>query len=261
MYKGTYDGNIDEVKFVSIFNSNKEFFEHYLKKVSSSPKNNLFMVHITTKQFSSLSEKKVFTRADCYLAKIDLDITSILKENNYYLSEEILEKNNILYKKIDYSGISIKMTSSKNFQILKIGPNSFQKLFESYELGAGASLYCLRVEELEKNYNLILGWKSTIKAMTDFFYKYTQGNEHFYLDKTICEKIKNYSCQKIKEIIDNSSELKEKIFNGITLYDEPYTAFYFYHGNDIKELKYIPFTVTTGSGRTQGNYTIVLKPI
>jgi hypothetical protein len=62
-------------------------------------------------------------------------------------------------------------------------------------------------------------------------------------------------------IISTSPELQQKIFNGITLYDEPYTAFYFYHGNDIKELTYIPFTVTTGSGRSRGDYTIVLKPI
>lgn len=260
MYKGTHDGDIDEIKFVSIFNSNKKNFKNYLNKFSDFSEDNLFMVRVTTKQFSNLSEKKVFTRADCYLANFNSNISSILEENDYYLSEEILKTNNISYEKIDFSGISIKMTNSKNFQILKTGPNSFQKLFNSYELGAGASLYCLRPEELEKNYDLILGWKSSIKDMTAFFSDYTQGNEDFYLDKYICEKIKNYSCQKIKKIIDNSSELKEKIFNGITLYDEPYTAFYFYHGNDIKELTYIPFTVTTGSGRTKGDYTIVLKP-
>lgn len=261
MYKGTHDGDIDEIKFVSIFNSNKKNFKNYLNKFSDFSEDNLFMVRVTTKQFSNLSEKKVFTRADCYLANFNSNISSILEENDYYLSEEILKKNNVSYEKIEFSGISIKMTNSKNFQILKTGANSFQKLFGSYELGAGASLFCKNPEELEKNYDLILGWNSSIENMATFFSEYTQENENFYLDKSSCEKIKNYSCQKIKDIISNSPELQQKIFNGITLYDEPYTAFYFYHGNDIKELTYIPFTVTTGSGRSRGDYTIVLKPI
>ena len=65
---------------------------------------------------------------------------------------------------------------------------------------------------------------------------------------------------KIKQLIENSPELQKKIFNGIGLYEEPYTAFYFYHGEDISKLTTIPFNVTTGSGRSKGDYTIVFKP-
>ena len=86
------------------------------------------------------------------------------------------------------------------------------------------------------------------------------GNDDFYLNQDICKDIKNYSCIKIKKMIDESRDLQMKIFNGITLYEEPYTAFYFYHGDKIVELTTIPFNVTTGSGRSHGDYTIVLKP-
>ena len=258
MYKGTYDGDIDEIKFVAEFNSNKNKFKEYLSQFSQYQ--NLWMVRVTTKQLSQLSGKKVFTRSDCYLANIDSDLTKLLEEQDYYLSEDILDKRKIPYEKVPFSGISVKMTTSKNFQILKTGPNSFYILFKSYELGAGASLFCMREIELEKNLELINGWKSSVERMTAYFENFTKCNPNFYLDQEICKNIKNYSCSEIKHMIEESTELQKKIFNGIGLYEEPYTAFYFYHGNDLSKLTTIPFNVTTGSGRSKGDYTIVLKP-
>lgn len=258
MYKGTHEGDIDEIKFVAHFNSNKELFSNYLARFKQYK--NLWMVRVTTKQMSQLSGKKVFTRSDCYLASIDSDISSLLEENDYYLAESTLSQKAIQYTQVPYSGVSVKMTSSKSFQILKTGPNSFNTLFNSYELGAGASLFCMREVELKKNPDLIEGWKSTIDRMTTYFDMFTKGNKNFYLDQQICKEIKNYSCEQIKAKIQSSTELQEKIFNGVGLYEEPYTAFYFYHGEDISELTTIPFNVTTGSGRSRGDYTIVLKP-
>lgn len=257
-YKGTQEGDIDEIIFVKKFNSNKNDFKTYLSKFEQF--SNRWMVRVTTKQISSLTKKKVFTRSDCYLASINDDINSILNENNYYLSEDILNKNNIKYEKIPYSGISIKMTNSKNFQILKITPISFNSLFGTFELGAGASLYCLNENELNKNLDLIKGWKSSPIIMSKYFCNFTRNNEKFYLNQDICKNIKHFSSNEIKRLINNSIKLQEKIFNGIGLYKEPYTAFYFYHGDDLSKLSTIPFNVTTGSGRSKGIYTIVLKP-
>lgn len=258
MYKGTYDGDKDEIKFVAKFNSNKELFSNYLSNFVDYQ--NVWMVRVTTKQFSTLSGRKVFTRSDCFLASINTNIDDLLEKNDYLLSEEILDTNKIKYTKIPYSGISIKMTTSKSFQILKTGPNSFKSLFGSYELGAGASLFCKRETELNKNPDLIKGWNSTIENMTNYFSEITNGNNSFYMNKEICKKIKNFSCDKVKSLIIENRDLQQKIFNGIGLYDEPYTALYFYHGDNIEKLTTIPFTVTTGSGRSKGDYTIVLKP-
>jgi hypothetical protein len=252
------DGDIDEIKFIAFFNSNKDSFKEYLNHFSQYP--NLWMVRVTTKQASSLCGKKVFTRSDGFLASIDYNIDALLVDNDYYLSEHILAANKIPYKKIPLSGVSVKMTTSKSFQILKTGPNSFKTLFNSFELGAGASLFCMREDELAKNPDLIEGWKTSIKDMTKFFDEYTNGDVNFYLDQSICKEIKNYSCKEIKSMIEDSVDLQRIIFNGIGLYDEPYTALYFYHGKDIHELSTILFSVTTGSGRSKGDYTIVLKP-
>ena len=258
MYIGTHEGEIDEIKFVARFNSDRSHFSDYLCHFSQF--SNLWMVRVTAKQMSKLSGKKVFTRSDCYLASIDSNIDAILEENDYHLSEKILANNKIAYKQIPLSGISVKMTTSKSFQILKTGPNSFKTLFGSFELGAGASLFCMREDELDKNPDLIEGWKTSIKNMTNFVDEYTSGDNSFYLNHSICKEIKNYSCKEIKRMIEDSVDLQKKVFNGIGLYDEPYTALYFYHGDKIIELSTIPFTVTTGSGRSKGDYTIVLKP-
>jgi hypothetical protein len=218
------------------------------------------MIRVTTKQLSQLCGKKVFTRADCYLASIDSNIDELLTTNNYLLSEDILKSNHISYKQIPYSGVSIKMTTSNSFQILKVGPNSFNSLFGSYELGAGASLFCLRCTELNKNADLIRGWNTSVERMNKYFNNLTKDNTAFHLDQDICKAIKNYSCAKIKEMIESNENLQLKVFNGVSLYEEPYTAFYFFHGKDLSKLTSIPFSVTTGSGRSKGDYTIVLKP-
>lgn len=258
MYKGTYDGDIDEIKFVAEFNADKIRFNDYLCLFSKYT--NLYMIRVTSKQISKLSNKKVFTRADCYLANISTDISHILNQNDYYLSEEILDKNCISYEKIPFSGVSVKITTSKNFQILKMTPNSFNTLFGSHELGAGASLFCMRENELNKNQALINGWNTSFSSMATYFKEFTNNEETFYLHKEICKNIKQFSCKEIKNIINNSHELQQKIFNGVDLYKEPYTAFYFYHGYEILKLNTIDFNVTTGSGRSKGDYAIVLKP-
>ena len=71
-------------------------------------------------------KKKVKTRADAYLIHTeDLIINELLLENNYYLDETILFSNKVNFSPIDYSGISIKINDSNNYQILKLTPKSF----------------------------------------------------------------------------------------------------------------------------------------
>lgn len=259
MYKGTFEGDAEEVEFVKRFNANKGDYSEYLKHFTDDY-SNYWMVRVTTKQISSLSNKRVFTRADCYLIEAEDDITYLVRENEFYLSENILLANNIKHRKVSKSGISIKMVSSQSYQILKVGPDSFKNLFDSYELGAGASIFCQREEELVKNKDLFVGWKTTPEKMALYFEDFTSGVASFYLNQEICRNIKTFSSNKIAELINNDETLQQKVFNGIHLYDEPYSAYYFCHGDKIEELKTLPFYVTTGSGRSHGDYTIVLKP-
>lgn len=251
-------GELFETQFVMLFNSNKTSFNDYLSNYETI--DNVWLVRITTKQISQLNNKKVYTRADCFLAKFAVDITDILKKNNYYLSEDVLINNNISYEKLNYSGISVKMHNSKHFQIIKLTPHSFYKLFGNYELGAGASLFCSKESVFKKNLNIIDGWHTTLNSMYNYFSNISDIDKNFYMNQENCKEIKYQSNLIIQSTILKNKNLRQQIFNGINLYEEPYTAHYFYNGTKIEPLTYIPFYVSTGSGRTRGDYTIVLKP-
>lgn len=261
--RGTFEGNKQEMEVVMNFNSNKfsTIFKEYISNFNNYDINKLFMVRVSTEQFSKLSNQIVKTRADAYLIySDDTKLNNLLLTYNNYLDENILKNNNVSYSIIYYSGISIKLSNSKNFQILKLTPNSFCALLGNFELGAGACLFCEKDNELQKNYALINGWFSSIEKMEKYFSSIINSSTNFYLDKDICKRIKKYSQEKIKTLINNSKELQGKIFNGINIYEEPYVAYYFYHNNQLTKLTYIPFNITNGSGRSQGKYTLVLKP-
>lgn len=269
MNNGTYDGDIAEIEFTRKFNKNKDSknFSLYIKACNINDLNDCYMVRVTTKQYSELSKQIVMTRADSYLIESkDELIKSLLFDNDYYLDESMLSDNNVNYNYINKSGISIKMNDSESFQILKLTPESFKTLFGEYELGAGASIYCLRENEIQKNDSVFAGWNTSldnvINKIKDELPELVLLNENINIvaQMNIYKELKVLSNKKIKELIDNNKKIQEIIFNGYYIYKEPYTASYFYKGNEIKKLDYIPFSVTTGSGRSHGNFTIVLKP-
>lgn len=269
MYRGTDSGNSAEIDFVKNFNFNKNAleFHSYLEQLKLQSFEKKYMVRVVTKQFSKLSNQTVMTRADTYLIKSeDTKIEKILNQNNYYLDENLLKEYNINYEFIKFSGISVKLSDSSNFQILKLTPDSFYSLFGEYDLGAGASIYCLKEEELVKNDLVIKGWKTSkeniIKKYSNFIPDLLKLNYTTSLKEQldIYKKLKDFSNKKITEIVNSNKHLQEIIFNGYHIYEEPYSASFFYKGKNIERLTYIPFNITTGSGRSKGIFTIVLKP-
>lgn len=251
-------GKENEIELVRYFNKNKHEYAEYLSQFNIKI-DNYFLIKVATNQFSLLSNKKVKTRADAYLIKLEEKNNEILEKFDYYIDEKILSESNIKYSKIPNSGISIKLSNSFNFQIIKFTPKSFFNLFSNYELGAGASLYCDNIEDLEKNYQIINSWNSNIDKMSEYFKILIKENNKFYLDLDLCKKIKKYSNIQIKKLIIKNENLKSKIFNGIGIYQEPYTAHFIHFKDKIEKLDFIDFYVTTGSGRSKGNYSISLK--
>lgn len=270
MNRGTFSGDIAEIEFVKLFNTEKKSdrFREYINQFDNYNINDIYMVRVTTKQYSKLSNQNVMTRADTFLIESnDSKIDKVLLENNNYLDEDILKKYSISYTPISFSGISVKMSDSNRFQILKLTPDSFYKLFKEYELGAAASIYCQKEEELSKNDMVCAGWHTSKQEIINKYCK-DMTSLNCLLDKDlskfdeimIYKELKWFANNRIAEIIDNDKYLQEIIFNGYHIYEEPYSASYFYKGDTIKKLNYIPFWVTTGSGRSKGNFTIVLKP-
>ena len=228
--RGTFEGNIQEIELVKLFNQkdskNFKIFKCYYEQFGDKNLDNIFLCRVTTKQYSKLSSQIVMTRSDAYAIEIENDINSILQKNDYYLDENILSNNKINYK----------------------------------ELGAGASLFCKRESELEKNLNLLNGWHTSIEKMCKYYNTFNLS-ENFIYDIQKCKTIKQYAEHKICDIINNSDYLQQIIFNGINIYEEPYCAYYLFKNGILDKLTYLPFNVTTGSGRSKGIYTIVLKPV
>lgn len=259
---GTYEGELSEKSSVIAFNRNPEslIFKDYLSSINMKPEA-VLLIRVTTKQLSKLSNQKVNTRADAYAIEIlDNRIFDILEENDYYLDEEILNGFNEYYNCVEKSGISIKKDNSDNYTLIKLTPNSFNELFGSYELGYGASIFCKRSSELHYNIPLLDGWKTTIEDLQDYFDSDDITGNSLVFSLELCQKIKEFSIARIKSCIDNSPRLQLIIFNGKDIYDEPYSAYFFMQNNQVRVLGYMPYNVTTGSGRSHGDYSIILKP-
>lgn len=95
MNRGTLSGNMAEIEFVKYFNLEKKNnkFQEYLNNFDYDDIDNIFMVRVTTKQYSKLSNQNVMTRADAYLIKSnDPKLSNILLKNKNYLDEDILKK-------------------------------------------------------------------------------------------------------------------------------------------------------------------------
>jgi len=103
-------------------------------------------------------------------------------------------------------------------------------------------------------------------AQEDFFAYYAKALQlpidsvtHINCQKCL-KKIKRYAKKEIAKTIKSNQSISDFIFYGIGNFQEPFTApWLFEHGVFQKNYR-IPFTVSTGSGRSRGRCTIVIKP-
>ena len=218
--------------------------------------NNTYAIHIIYKKFGIINEKKISSKADIFLANGEVP-TEYLAQNDYYLSEDDLIKLDL--NPVKNSGISIKLPGSK-YTITKISPSTFEKIFGSNILGAGASIYCEKEKDFNKNKSVLDGWRVNKFDFMDYFNKELNISVENLIYKKHLVAIKKFSNNKIASIINNSKSISDFISMGIGNFEEPYTAKYIIENDRIKKNYYIPYKITTGSGRSKGIFTIVLKP-
>ena len=251
--RGTAEGTEEEISFVKLLNKKEDL--SYWDVLKLDPENH-FAIHVLYHKFGKINNKKVKPKADVYIAKGNVP-QEYLENNDFYLNEDDIEPFNL--EPVDFTGISVKMRTSTNYQITKMGPNTFNSIFGSYELGAGASIYCSKEKDLEKNEKVINGWKSNKDDFINYFKDYDVITDS-ELGIDSAKKIKKFSNQKIEEIINENSDVSKFIFQGIGNFEEPFTVHYLYENNELKDSCFIPFKPTTGSGRSRGDFTIVIKP-
>lgn len=250
-------GKQQEIDFVKIVNKKENL--NYWKHLNLKTKNH-YAIRVTSQKYGKLNQRKVWAKADAFMVKGFIP-PSYLKLNHYYLEERDVKLFNLL--PIPHTGISIKQEDSKHYSIAKLSPSSFYKLFNSNMLAAGASIYYKRTKKLHLNNKILKAWNILEK---DFFSYYSKvlnltinSVTHMNCQKCL-KKIKRYANKEIAKIIKNNKNISDFIFYGINNFEEPFTAPWLFEHGKFRKNHIMPFSVTTGSGRSKGKCTIVIKP-
>jgi len=255
--KGTKEGTAQEIEFVKLLNKKEDL--SYWNTLSLEPSSH-YAIRVISKKYGELNDSKVLPKADAFIAYGDIPL-DYLESKEYFLDEKDVKK--FALTPIAKSGISIKRADSKQYQIIKMSPSTFKKLFGSNILGSGASIYCTKEVEFIKNGELLNGWGVEEHEFLSYFNSELGLNLVSVTDSSIKKElatIKKFSNDKIADIINVNKQISDFIFFGIGNFEEPFTAHWLYEHGEFKANYVIPFTVTTGSGRSKGVYTLVLKP-
>lgn len=254
MNRGTIEGEKEEVFYTRIINLN---LDEYSKSIGFNPSKSV-AVHLKNNQLSKINNKKVKPKADIIICSGE-KTNNLLKSNNYYLDEKSIKKHSLT--PIINTGISVKLKDSKNFTYTKMSHNTFKIIFSDNTLGCGASIYCRNQNELYKNKMVLDAWGIKKKEFEDYFTRKT--NCDIKMEKISCLKlVKSFSNEKIKDRVLSEKKIFDYVFKGIGSFSEPYTSHYIIENNRIKKIEDYKFNfiVSTGSGRSKGIYTIVIKP-
>ncbi len=249
---GTFEGTGEEIEFVKKFNSGKidktnfDFKSEDLK---------IFAIHVIHFKESKILNKKIRPKSDAFLASGYVPL-ELLKSKNNYLNEDDFDKLNLNF--LPNTGISIKLPES-TFTFNKISPDTFDIIFKNLYLGAGASIYCKNSHEFYKNESILDGWKVDKSSFLDYFNKIFNSN--YNLDNLdFLNQIKKYSNKEIKRIICQNESISNIIFKGYEHFEDPFYAEWIFLNGKIQKNKLPEFIISTGSGRSKGDFTIVIKP-
>ena len=250
-------GKLQEINFVKELNK-KESLKHW-HTLGLEPQTH-HAIRVKYTKFGKLQQKKVWAKADAFIAKGYVP-QNYLKEKDLFLNEDDMQKFQL--RIVEQSGISIKQVSSHSYQIVKISPSSFEKLFGSNILAAGASIYYKKRKTLLRNKSILKGWGITEEEFFDYYSGIINKQVASVVNpncQTCLKKIKRYAKKEIYKKIKKSPYISKFLFMGIDNFKEPFTAPWLYESGVFRKNSVMPFSVTTGSGRSRGAFSIVLKP-
>ena len=250
-------GKQAEVNFTKRLNAKNQLALWHTLQLN--PKNH-YAIQIKYQQYGVINQQKVWAKADVFMAHGAVP-QAYLEHNNYFLDEDDVTKFKL--HPISFSGISIKQKNSKHYTIAKLSTTTFKKLFHSTILAAGASIYYRKKENLPLNPTILKGWGISEE---EFFNYYTSrlSLKITSLTNPNCQRclktIKRYAKKEIAHQIKEDITLSNFIFLGIGNFNEPFTAPWLYEQGELRKNSISPFCVTTGSGRSKGRFTLIIKP-
>ena len=243
-----------EYKFTSALNQNRRNLI-WSKLEIAEP--NAILVNTTFNQTSKIAGSKVKPKSDCYAIKPLEDISQLLEEKNYVITENTLFEHNIKYETINNSGISIKLPTSRSYTLQKISYSAFKNIFKNLSPACfvAALLYCDE-NQLDKNKLILATFNTTIDSLCS---QLEVGNSKNVLDTYIA--LKNKATNLIKHVVNNDTFVYNAICFGDEIFDSPYNASFIFESGRLvlKHNYHVKISVTTGSGRSNGTYSLAFK--
>lgn len=257
---GTFLGDLEEFGLSQILNKNKENPMWRILLPGISDFSDYYLVKVSSNQMSSLSGKKVKTKSDAYVVKIQLSREFLLGK------EYILDETDIKDKTFEIqhgTGVSIKMKESKSFTYQKLTRNSFCKAFanvDDVEFWLTSLLIYSADGERYKNSIIINDFGNNVDA----YLEKVNTIMGISIENTECssfwDAVRKVAQQRIKSEIQSDIELAENIFMGKHWFTSPYHAIFLYEGGTLKKNEISDFSITTGSGRSSRKYNIEITP-
>lgn len=263
-YAGTVSGTWSEYDLVYKLNKNKQqsnkLWKLLLTELGISSNEDIFAVRVSGPVYSSLSERKVLPKADLYLIQGKITHEELL-DSNYWLEEENINFDRV--RVIPFSGISCKKPDSVGFTYIKLTVASYAKLFDDRLHGCGAMIF-VKNSDISHNVNILKAWGYTpemfVKEYNEKYNTAALTTSTLYSSE-MCKQIKQTSIKYIEKEIRTKAHIRKAVFKGEGLFDEPFTAQFIFSGGELETNNTLPdFSITTGSGRHKGNYTLVVKP-
>ncbi|AOR25030.1 hypothetical protein [Clostridium taeniosporum] len=262
---GTFEGDKEEFNLSKFMNKNKK---HKFWKVLSAKcnlednKDSYYIVKVEGNKESKLTGKKVKCKTDDFIIKANLSKDYLL-QCEYQITEKDLASI-VNYDIVENSGISVKRADSQKYTIIKLTNNTFKNAFEKYIDGvefiiAGLLVYTEK-DKLQKNKKILEDLKIEEKDIKLFYSKQYGINDNGILDKEFMSKISKKAKIVVKKIIENNPDLKASLFTGKGWFENPYFIDFIFKNGELTFEIYTDYTISNGSGRSKGIYTIILKP-
>ena len=257
---GTFMGDLEEFDLSKTLNKNKSnpMWRTLLPHISDFT--DYYVVKVSSHQYSTLSKQKVKTKSDAYVIKATIDRNFLLTKE-YVLEES--DVKNIPCTILKDTGISIKLKNSKNFTYQKLTKKSFCKAFsdiENVNFWLLSLLIYSKDSERHKNEKIItdLGFtQSSYLSKVNSIMGISIDNTN---NSAFWDAVRKKAQEKIKNEINQNKILYEKIFVGKHWFEAPYHANFLYESGKLKKNKVTDFSITTGSGRSKGKYSIEVTP-
>lgn len=262
---GTFEGDKEEFNLSKTMNKNKghRFWKILFEELNINENNeNYYIVKVSGNKESKLTGKKVKCKTDNYIIKAVINKDNLLQWE-YQITEEVLE-NIGKYKVIENSGISVKRTDSKKYTIVKLTYNTFKKAFSNYIddvdfIIVGLLIYSEK-EKLCLNKKILKDLEVDEKKLV-LFYKERFGIDgEGIVDIDLVININKIAKQIVREVIENNKMLKRNLFSGKDWFGQPYFVNFIFKNGKLTNDIYTEYTISNGSGRSKGIYTIILKP-